>query len=225
MSGTSKAVLSICVLLLAALVVYYGMTPANRPSVTVGDIPARNANEVQLFGRDLDAAAAALGIPPAVVEITEEPVAVDKMVDAEIPKSTPPIQSPLPQDPVVTREVVVYTVMLGDTLGGISLDLFGSSKYATKIAHFNGIDDPRNIQPGRNLRIPELTQAKPKSTVSKPAVSTDRETYVIQSGETLSDIAEDFLGSPHKWRLIWEANKQRISNPDRLKIGTTIVIP
>ncbi|MDP6693926.1 MAG: LysM peptidoglycan-binding domain-containing protein, partial [Phycisphaerales bacterium] len=62
-------------------------------------------------------------------------------------------------------------------------------------------------------------------TVSKPVVSTDRETYVIQSGETLSDIAEDFLGSPHKWRLIWEANKQRIPNPDRLKIGTTIVIP
>ena len=61
MSGTSKAVLSICVLLLAALVVYYGMAPATQPSITVGDIPSRTVNDVQLFGRDLDAAAAALG--------------------------------------------------------------------------------------------------------------------------------------------------------------------
>ena len=59
MSGTSKAVLSICVLLLAGLVVYYGMAPVDTPTISVGDFPARNPNNVRLFGRDLDAATAA----------------------------------------------------------------------------------------------------------------------------------------------------------------------
>jgi nucleoid-associated protein YgaU len=50
-------------------------------------------------------------------------------------------------------------------------------------------------------------------------------THVIQDGETLSDIAEDYFGSPHQWMVIWNANKSRILNPDRLKVGTSIVIP
>ena len=215
MSGTSKAVLSICVLLLAALVVYYGMTPANRPPTTVGDIPARNVNELQLFGRDLDAAAATLGIPPAVVGIVEEPKPIETGPVTELPVTAP----------VIPEELVNYTVMPGDTLGAISLRLYGSTKYASKIASFNGIDDPRNIQPGRNLRIPELPLSNQQVSVSHPETPAQAETYVIQDGETLSDIAQDFLGSPHKWHLIWEANKQRIPNPDRLKVGTTIVIP
>ena len=232
MSGTSKAVLSICVLLLAALVVYYGMTPPTQPSLTVGDIPSRTENDVQLFGRNLDAAAAALGIPPAVVEITQQPSTHLRVEDEPEIALTEPMAEPVVEGQVQETEkqptiehVTFYTVMPGDTLGGISLEMFGSTKYASEIASFNGISDPRNIQPGRELRIPEVKQSTPVHDAAGTVIPAGSTTHVIQSGETLSDIAENYLGTPHMWHRIWKANTQRISNPDRLKVGTRIVIP
>ena len=214
MSGTSKAVLSICVLLLAGLVVYYGMAPTTTPQVAVGDLPTRDKpTEVRMFGRDLEAAAAALGIAPAIVEIAEEPVHVEKVeevaVTAEVPESAPRVEKP----------------QAGDTLGGIAHKLLGSAKHASKIATLNNIDDPRTIQLGRTLRIPELNKPTSEPVSTSSAIPANATTHVIQDGETLSDIANDYLGSPHKWMQIWEANKSRISNPDRLKVGVSIVIP
>jgi len=228
MSGTSKAVLSICVLLLAGLVVYYGMAPTTTPQVAVGDLPTCDKpTEVRMFGRDLEAAAAALGIAPAIVEIAEEPVHVEKVeevaVTAEVPESAPRVEKP--QAKPEKEELTLYTIVSGDTLGGIAHKLLGSAKHASKIATLNNIDDPRTIQLGRTLRIPELNKPTSEPVSTSSAIPANATTHVIQDGETLSDIANDYLGSPHKWMQIWEANKSRISNPDRLKVGVSIVIP
>ncbi|CAN5229578.1 hypothetical protein BH18CHL2_BH18CHL2_06230 [soil metagenome] len=50
--------------------------------------------------------------------------------------------------------------------------------------------------------------------------------YTVQSGDTLSDIAQDQLGSASKWREIYEANKDAIGdNPDLIQPGTELDIP
>lgn len=222
MSGTSKAVLSICVLLLAGLVVYYGMAPVDQTSLTIGDIPARNANNVRLFGRDLDAATAALGIPSAIVEIIEEPVALEALPsNPVVVESLPPVV----KEPSTVKEQVYYTVVSGDTLGEIAHKLLGSARYASRIAALNNINDPRSLQLGRSLRIPEIAATKVNPSVVQSEIPANTTMHMIQDGETLSDIAEDYLGSPHQWMAIWNANKSRISNPDRLVVGTSIVIP
>lgn len=222
MSGTSKAVLSICVLLLAGLVVYYGMAPVEQTTLSIGDIPARNPNNVRLFSRDLDAATAALGIPSAIVEITEEPDALETL------PSNPVVVESLPtvaEKPATVKEQVYYTVVSGDTLGEIAHKLLGSAQYASRIAALNNINDPRSLQLGSSLRIPELPAAQIKPSVVQSEIPANTTMHMIQDGETLSDIAEDYLGSPHQWRDIWNANKSRITNPDRLVVGTSIVIP
>ena len=89
----------------------------------------------------------------------------------------------------------------------------------------NNIDDARTIQLGRTLRIPEMTAQVSKPVRSNPTIPENATAHLIQDGETLSDIASDYLGSPHKWIEIWEANKTRIPNPNRLKVGVAIVIP
>ena len=33
------------------------------------------------------------------------------------------------------------------------------------------------------------------------------------------------MGSGHRWKYLWELNKDRIPNPDKLKAGTVIIIP
>jgi nucleoid-associated protein YgaU len=228
MTGTSKAVLSICVLLLAALVLYYGMVPVDTQPSVVGDIPSRTTTDVHLFGRDLDAAAAALGIPAAIVKIAEEPATIENIPVPEKVVESEPVVVPISTKPVLaTKEEVLYNVVSGDTLGGIAQKLLGSSRHASKIASLNGIVDPRTIQLGRTLRIPSIdTPVAVAVAVSESSpIPSNVTTHVILSGETLSDIAEDYLGSPHQWLVLWNANKSRISNPDRLKVGVSIVIP
>ncbi|MFH1867701.1 MAG: LysM peptidoglycan-binding domain-containing protein [Candidatus Omnitrophota bacterium] len=58
---------------------------------------------------------------------------------------------------------------------------------------------------------------------SKIMVST-RE-YTIRRGDTLKKIAQDQLGASHRWKFLYEVNKDRIKDPDLLLEGTVIIIP
>lgn len=49
--------------------------------------------------------------------------------------------------------------------------------------------------------------------------------YTVESGDTLSRIAERYYGEPSKWRLIYEANRDTISNPDLIYPGQELQIP
>ncbi len=52
-----------------------------------------------------------------------------------------------------------------------------------------------------------------------------QKTYTVKKGDTLSKIAQNCLGSSHRWRVIYNANRERIPNVNQLKVGTTLVIP
>ena len=49
--------------------------------------------------------------------------------------------------------------------------------------------------------------------------------YTVISGDTLSSIAEQYTGKASDWKLIYEANKALLSDPDRIYIGQVLVIP
>ncbi len=49
--------------------------------------------------------------------------------------------------------------------------------------------------------------------------------YTVKKNDSLSKIAQRFLGGGHRWKYLWELNKERIPNPDKLKAGTVIIIP
>lgn len=58
---------------------------------------------------------------------------------------------------------------------------------------------------------------------SSPKVSS-RE-YVIQKNDSLWKIAAHEMGDGHRWKYLYDLNKDRIKNPNKLKAGTTIIIP
>ena len=64
---------------------------------------------------------------------------------------------------------------------------------------------------------------KKEEVESKVQVST-RE-YTIQKNDSLWKIAERQLGSGHRWKYLYELNKDRIKDPNKLKAGTVIIIP
>lgn len=49
--------------------------------------------------------------------------------------------------------------------------------------------------------------------------------YTVQSGDTLSKIAKQHLGSPNKYMEIFNINKDVLTNPDLIKVGQHLKIP
>jgi LysM repeat protein len=49
--------------------------------------------------------------------------------------------------------------------------------------------------------------------------------YTVKSGDTLSAISKEFLGSPNRYTDIFNANKDQLTDPDKIKVGQTLTIP
>lgn len=58
---------------------------------------------------------------------------------------------------------------------------------------------------------------------SKVKVSTKE--YIVKKNESFWTIAEKELGSGHRWKYLYELNKDRVKNPNRLREGKKIIIP
>ena len=49
--------------------------------------------------------------------------------------------------------------------------------------------------------------------------------YIVQKGDTLSKIAEREYGGAHRWKYLYELNKKRVKDPNKLTVGQKILIP
>ena len=80
---------------------------------------------------------------------------------------------------------------------------------------------PENARPVEEGKYVEETKEVIESQVK---VST-RE-YIVQKNDSLWDIAAREMGSGHRWKYLYELNKEIIGkNPKKLKAGTKILIP
>jgi len=50
-------------------------------------------------------------------------------------------------------------------------------------------------------------------------------TYTVQPGDTLSKISKQFYGNANQYTKIFEANRDRLDNPDRIQVGQQLTIP
>lgn len=73
-----------------------------------------------------------------------------------------------------------------------------------------------------NVQGVELVAA---DNVAAPAQTAQVEYYVIQSGDTLSGIAKQFLGNGSAYPKIFEANREVIKDPNLIYPGQKIRIP
>ncbi|MCK4593422.1 LysM peptidoglycan-binding domain-containing protein [bacterium] len=48
--------------------------------------------------------------------------------------------------------------------------------------------------------------------------------YTVQRGDTLWDLAEEFLGSPWLWPLIWQANPELVEHPHWIYPGEEFLV-
>lgn len=50
-------------------------------------------------------------------------------------------------------------------------------------------------------------------------------TYTVKSGDTLSKIAREHLGDANAYMRIFDANKDQLSDPDKIKPGQVLKLP
>jgi len=82
-------------------------------------------------------------------------------------------------------------------------------------------------QPGGPRRADFSDVQSGSSTTAPPTqpVAAAGRTYTVVSGDTLSRIAKRELGDAAKWRAIFEANRDKIDDPDLIHPGQELTIP
>ncbi len=68
---------------------------------------------------------------------------------------------------------------------------------------------------------PQKSQAAAVSSGGAPA----SRTYTVKPGDSLSKIAEQFYGNASEYNRIFEANRDKLNNPDKISAGQQLVIP
>jgi LysM repeat protein len=76
------------------------------------------------------------------------------------------------------------------------------------------------VKPGAQQQ-PAASQSIPQPTPAKASMKT----YTVQSGDTLSEIAKRELGSANKYMDIFNANRDQLNDPDKIKPGQVLKIP
>ena len=70
------------------------------------------------------------------------------------------------------------------------------------------------------------TATAPSPTTTDPiAGSAAGRNYTVVKGDSLSKIAKAQYGDASQWKKIYEANKERIKNPDLIQPGWVLTIP
>jgi nucleoid-associated protein YgaU len=68
----------------------------------------------------------------------------------------------------------------------------------------------------------DVTSGQSSTAPAAPSGST---TYTVKSGDSLSKIAKNIYGDANKWHRIYDANRDKIKNPDLIHPGQEFTIP
>ncbi len=91
----------------------------------------------------------------------------------------------------------------------------GSEAIKNKIWDQAKLVDPTYSDLTLNLTVdPSLAAAQP---VEK--------TYTVAAGDSLSKIAKQFYGNANEYMKIFDANKDKLTDPNNIKVGQQLVIP
>jgi nucleoid-associated protein YgaU len=158
---------------------------------------------------------------------------------ADPPASSPATAKHVDPYPTFAERAPKYDVKKGDTYEKIARTVLGDSKRWKEIQSLNADVPPSKLHPGMQLVVPDATAssrtaAAPKTTPKESAIAkesasstakTSGSTHTVKKGETLYGIAREYLHDGNKWKLIAQANPDKIRGSSDIVVGSTLRIP
>jgi len=151
---------------------------------------------------------------------------------SKIRSSTPPLPS---------RQRMIHYVKAGESLWQIAQRYYDNGENWTWIAQANpkAVGAEGRVREGVRLVIPSGPVAKVskptkkladgRSDSAKPRTTVlgqfSARTYIVRSNDSLYKIAAKTLGDGDRWEDLYQANRDRLDHPDRLRVGQRLKIP
>jgi nucleoid-associated protein YgaU len=124
-------------------------------------------------------------------------------------------------------------VVRDEIMQDIAQRYYGSTSMWSVIARANPRVDPLKLREGMTLRIPvdpkniqgvvdngNGSSGDPETAQEQPVVD-----YIVQSGDSLSLIAQRFYGSARYADFIYESNRDTLRSKDAIRVGQTLKLP
>jgi nucleoid-associated protein YgaU len=148
---------------------------------------------------------AAAPTPPAVM-LRPEPVASDAQAGVIAPTFTEDV------------------IRSGDTFATIAQRHYGDSGKADVIARANPLMSAANLREGRVVRVPR----DPSNVQGLPVVKTaagEVKPAPVQKGDSLAKIARRVYGEERMADMIFQANRDVLTDPAKIRVGQKLKIP
>jgi uncharacterized protein YidB (DUF937 family) len=110
------------------------------------------------------------------------------------------------------------------TWGKILLGGAGAALAAKAAASYFGNKEDEQPLPSSEQQATTASTAAVDTGIGSTATTSVR-TYTVSSGDTLSKIAKQFYNDSNQWQRIFDANRDILSNPDRIFPGQHLRIP
>jgi LysM repeat protein len=72
---------------------------------------------------------------------------------------------------------------------------------------------------------PSIAPPQAQAAAASANAQSSTRTYKVQPGDTLSKISKQFYGNANEYNKIFEANRDKLQNPDKIQVGQELVIP
>ena len=119
-----------------------------------------------------------------------------------------------------------------------NLRMDGSAEERDGKLHFKGTvgsDDEKNQIWNALKTVPDWQKdvvadikVQPRASSAAPAAAqpaANGQTYTVKAGDTLSGIAKQFYGQANQYMDIFNANRDQLSDPDKIQPGQVLKIP
>ena len=245
--GAHRFVNAALVLALIWIVTYWVWDPrGDEPGVTMDSTPAGLSVAQAEELTDVAGLDDPLFQPPTQ-EAYEDPA---EQVDPEFAFTNGPAEEPTPRDPLLedaqsTGGPIVekpkwreYTLRKNEDIMSLAVRIYGNQRHWQAISKFNhevDPNDPKEWREGVTIKLPLdpeniqglVIDPNTGEKVGEPETPEPEVTeYRVASGDTLSGIAKRLYGKSSLWRVIRDANRDKVNaDGTNIRPGMVLKIP